>query len=150
MDIELLVAILRDTYTDQGAPIRARGGDNALGIAQEMQRFLDERLQQEPATMTLWQQFKADPQANVAELIGELEALVEADQALAKRLAGLLSAYDAQLEQAPPTPTGPDAPAKLLGGDPQPDEAAPDDYETYEEDNTYLYGNVPRERNEPS
>jgi len=62
----------------------------AWGAAQDLASLLETRLGQESPYVSLWDNFRADPEGIEPELIGALEALVEADPALGRRLEGFV------------------------------------------------------------
>mgnify|MGYP006299016721 CR=1 FL=1 len=71
---------------DDGETIRRRHGPEAVAAAEDMARFLADRFEEESAYAALWEAFEEDPEAHSAEVIGALEAWVEADPALARRI----------------------------------------------------------------
>jgi hypothetical protein len=93
MIIQEVVSILGDLVQDDGATLGERYGPRALTVAQNLRSLLAVRLQEESPYTSLWEQFEAEPQAVTAELTGSLEALVEADPALAKRLNAFVEEY---------------------------------------------------------
>jgi hypothetical protein len=59
-------------------------------VAQDLASLLKARLEQESPYVSLWADFEADPGGMAAQLTGTIEALVEADPALGRRLEGLV------------------------------------------------------------
>jgi hypothetical protein len=93
MIIQEVVSILGDLVQDDGATLGERYGPRALAVAQSLRSLLAVRLQEESPYTSLWEQFEAESQAVTAELTGSLEALVEADPALAERLNAFVEEY---------------------------------------------------------
>jgi hypothetical protein len=61
-----------------------------VSAAQDLASLVRFRLGQESPYVSLWADFEADPDAMSAELTGAMEALVEADPALGRRLEGFV------------------------------------------------------------
>jgi hypothetical protein len=78
-----------------GEVLRRRYGPEAVAAAEDIAHFLEERFEEESVHASLWASFEADPEANSAEVIGVLEAWVEADPALARRLNAFTREYHA-------------------------------------------------------
>jgi hypothetical protein len=141
MAVQEIVRLLRDQIQDDGVTLRRRHGPQAVTVAEDIKSLLAARLQKEPAYASLWSRFEDEPQAMTAELTGVLEALVEADPALVKRLNGFIEEFHQVI--APPR-------ARLLGPSPVKSPVGggvPDTTFTAEDDTdtgrgAYLYGNV--------
>lgn len=78
-----------------------RYGLEAATLAGDLRDLVQARLQQESPYAGLWLQFEAAPRGHQAEVTGALEALMDADPALVRRLDGLLAAFNQAT--APPT-----------------------------------------------
>ncbi len=65
--------------------------------AEGAQRFLAARLEEDSLHASLWEEFVESPEEDAGELVGVLEALIEADPALARRLDGFVEEYHAVL-----------------------------------------------------
>ena len=86
MAVQIVVRILRQFMQDDEATLERRYGPQAVALAQELRSMLAVRLREESPYAALWEQFENQPQTAAAELTGALEALVEADPAVARRL----------------------------------------------------------------
>ncbi len=141
MPVQQVVRILREYEEDEGQSLDRRVGPEAVTVARDMEALLDTRLRDESAYASAWSDFLADPQAKEAGLIGALEAHIEADPALTKRLNGFIEEYNRVLapSQAPPSTPGV-AKSPVGGGVPDTTFTAEDD--TTVGEGTYLYGNV--------
>lgn len=161
MAVQEIVRVLGSFVEDEGETLRERFGPEAEATAQDIVRVLSLRLGEESPHVNLWEAFQADPRDRTAELIGVLEAMVEADPALARRLDGF--AQELHEVMGPPAPSGPSTGRYMaeVGGDaldtavepenepgPQdrvpyhPDTASNVDYKAGTDRGTYLYGNV--------
>ena len=60
-------------------------------LSEALRELLAARMRESDMYTPLWEEFRAEPESNRAEVIGALEAMVEGDAALAERL-GLDSA----------------------------------------------------------
>ncbi|MEZ4769271.1 MAG: hypothetical protein R2844_12695 [Caldilineales bacterium] len=99
--------MLRSYEADGGARLADRYGEEARTIAADMAALVRARLLDDTPYESLWQEFHDDPDAASAEFNGALEALVEADPGLTRRLNDLLERY----RRATMSPT---APADML------------------------------------
>jgi hypothetical protein len=91
--VQEVVRILRDHIQDGGVTLTRRYGAQADTVAEDMRLLLAARLRRESAFASLWDRFEIEPQTVAAELTGALEALLEADPALAQRLNGFIEEY---------------------------------------------------------
>jgi hypothetical protein len=144
MAVQKVVRILRQLMQDDDrATLERRYGPRAVTLAQQLKCMLAIRFREESPHAALWEQFENQPQMVAAELTGALEALLEADPALAKRLdafiedwrrlAGSLEARMAHRRM--------EEQDLLIAGDvPSPTAAPADAYDVGRE--AYLYGNV--------
>jgi hypothetical protein len=152
MPIQEIVEIVGTYLGDGGATLERRDGSQAVMVAQDLAALLKAGLQEESVYASLWDQFEAEPQQTATELAGALEALIEADPALARRMEAFLEEYhraaahipteegvseeealeEQALEQEAAGATQPE------GGPYQPVDSPGD----YNESGTYLYGNL--------
>ncbi len=140
-----LVRILRDLFIDNGKTMERRDGPEALTAAQELADIVSFHLVNEAGYDWLWDDFKREPARNTAELTGALEALEEADPALALQLSSLLGDYYNALGPIPdrlPTPEGDAHPEEKAGYNDIEDRPDWTQASDYNEEGTYLYGNV--------
>jgi hypothetical protein len=142
MPVQEIVHILTDLIDDGESRMAQRHGPQAVSAAQGARSLVADRLSEDMSDDALWSDFESDPRGTAAELTGTLEALVEADPALAERLEGFLQEY---YRAARPIPTGAnDAPQEDTELD-EPDAPETELLEQYDEDvgqGTYLYGNL--------
>jgi len=141
MPVQTVVELLREYLTDEGDSLKQRAGPEAVTVAQDIEALLDNRLRTESAYEPIWTRFLTDPPAGEANLIGALEAQVEADPALAKRLNGFVEEYHRVLASSQTRPNQPQVDKSPVGG------GVPDTTFTAEDDSTvgegtYLYGNI--------
>jgi hypothetical protein len=160
MAVQEISRLLRILAEEEQEGIRRRYGADATVVAEDIQDLVAVRLQEESPNSALWEAFQRDPRANSAELVGTLEALVEADPALTRRLDAYLEEFHEAMQRSAaqePTETeqvadeGP--PPSETPGMPQlgtpvtrepyyPDTGALTEHESVAGDGTYLYGNV--------
>lgn len=93
MPVQEITRILTSFATEDETALVNRYGEEARSIADDMARLLASRLSKDTPYVSLWEHFRADPEANAPELNGALEALVEADPGLARRLDDFLKRY---------------------------------------------------------
>jgi hypothetical protein len=93
MAIRETTRILNRFVAGEREALRTQYGPEAVAIAHDMTRVLQERLETESAYASLWDAFKANPDDNVAKLTGALEAMVEADPALGRRLNAFIEEF---------------------------------------------------------
>ena len=93
MSVQETVRILREFEETDGETLRAQYGAEAVAVAEDMARVLDDRLQSESTRRgtvspyeSLWPAFQTDPVGVEPKLIGALEAMIEADPALGQRI----------------------------------------------------------------
>jgi hypothetical protein len=142
MAVQEIVHILTDLIGDGESLMAQRHGPQAVSAAQGARSFLADRLSEDMSYDALWQDFESDPRGTAADLAGMLEALVEADPALAQRLEGFLHEYYRAARPIPPEPVN--APQETTPPDEQ---VAPETVPLEQEDEdvgqgTYLYGNL--------
>jgi hypothetical protein len=141
MPVQTVVRILREYLQDEGESLGRRLGPEVVAVAQDVKALLDVRLRAESAYEPVWTRFLADPPGVEAGLVGALEAHIEADPALAKRLNGFVEEYHRAIAPFQGRPVGPGVGKSPVGG------GVPDTTFTAEDDTsvgegTYLYGNV--------
>jgi len=146
MAVQIVVRILGLLIQDDGVTLERWYGPQAVTLAQELKSMLALRLREESPYAALWEQFENQPQMVAAELTGALEALVEADPALAKRLSEFAEEYR-QFMGSPQefmARTRMEAHDLIAGDVPSPATAPAEAYDVG--GGTYLYGNVTTDR----
>lgn len=143
---EDVVAILQALLRDDGQAIEQQYGPQGVSTAEDIESLISTRIQDHPPFASLWADFETDPDGTAAQLVGALEAMVEADFGLASGLNSMVERYNEiaarATEQRPLPEEAPDA---------VPDGAAidmgvdPDPTDDYVEGPAYLYGNVASE-----
>lgn len=144
--IDEVVTIITSYLLDGGKDLAEHYGDQAPSLAGEMAQVLEELFQGDDTPYTaLWKEYKVEPVANEAELIGALEVLEEAMPEVTIRLEGFYAAFQ-ELDQ-PGVQTLVETPEpedtiniEELEGIKSMDDMDNDD--EYREENTYLVGNV--------
>jgi len=142
MPIQEVVPIIRSYLEDDGATLEQRHGPQAVMAAQGLAALLKARLEEETAYVSLWDQLEAEPQQTATKLAGALEALVEADPALARRMEAFMEEYRRAtprtvFEQRTSEERGTDTAPR--GGSTYRPVDTPGDYTKA---GTYLYGNL--------
>jgi hypothetical protein len=143
MAVQTVVRILGQFMQDDEATLERRYGPQAVALAQELESMLAIRLREESPYATLWQQFESQPQTAAAGLTGALEALVEADPALARRLEAFVEEYHRLMgssEELRARRRMEEQELLIAGDVPRPTTAPADAYDVG--GGTYLYGNV--------
>jgi hypothetical protein len=90
MSVRQAVRILQALVHDDGLALERRHGSRAVSAAQDLASLFKVRLGQGSPYVSLWADFEADPGGMAAQLTGAIEALVEADPALGRRLEGFV------------------------------------------------------------
>jgi hypothetical protein len=136
MSVQEITRIIK-RYLEEGEDtFRHRYGPEAATAIEDLIAVLEIRLREGSAYTSLWDDFAAEPRATEDQLIGALEALIEADPALAQRLAAFFEEYRDATTRTPAERGVNLAPRES----PPPHlPASPDDYS---EVGTYLYGNL--------
>jgi hypothetical protein len=144
-EIEEVANILSGYFEDGGVYLQTQYGDQGLSLAREMADLLSETLPQETPFGSLWAEYRVDPEANEAEVIGALEVLDESVPEITIRLEGYLAAFHeldregvAELVET----TEPEATIdieEITAVDGMDDM---DNDDEYREENAYLLGNV--------
>ena len=93
MAVQEIVRRLTEYVRDDGETIRRRDGPQAVTLIEDLRDVLVVHLREESPYSELWDEFRSDPEDTSAELTGALEALVEAEPALAKRMDGFMERY---------------------------------------------------------
>lgn len=141
MAVQEIVRILRDHLQNGGVTLRRRYGTRASTAAEDMRSLLAARLRRESAYASLWDRFEVEPQTVAAELTGALEALLEADPALAKRLNGFIEEYHRAIAPSRNRSLSDGtAESPVRGG--VPDTPFTDRDDTDASGGAYLYGNI--------
>ena len=117
MAVQEVVEILRQYNVDDGEALQKRVGPEAVAAALGMQRFLAARLEEDRLHASLWEQFLAAPRDDAEELTGVLEALTEADPAMARRLDAFVGEYHAVLTERGEAVEPEDKAVAAIGGD---------------------------------
>lgn len=94
MSVRQAVSALRSYYQEEGLSLEETYGPEAVSAARDLASMLSARLGEESPYVTLWADFEADPRGTAAQLTGALEALVEADPALGRRLEGFVREWE--------------------------------------------------------
>ena len=148
MSVQEAVRILREFEETEGETLRAQYGAEAVAVAEDLARVLDDRLQSESGRRgtispyeSLWPAFQADPEGVEPKLIGALEAMIEADPALGQRL----NAFVEEFHRAAAPENREEA--NLIGENVTATDVVPDTTITAGErynqgEGEYLYGNV--------
>ena len=136
MSVQEVVQIVQ-SYLEHGqAALERRYGLEAASAAQDLVALLRTRLE-ESIYASLWDQFEAAPRQTAGELVGALEALIEADPALFRRMEAFLDVCNRIVPSAASEVEGADA--KQQRGDAYQSVDSPGGYS---EAGTYLYGNL--------
>jgi hypothetical protein len=77
-----------------GEELEQQAGPEGVSLAGELRELLAARMREGDMYTPLWEEFRAEPESNRAEVIGALEAMVEGDAALAERLNDLLEDFN--------------------------------------------------------
>ncbi|MGC9522871.1 MAG: hypothetical protein ACP5HG_13435 [Anaerolineae bacterium] len=78
MAIQDVVRLLGAFVEDDGETLRKRYGGEAVAAARDTVQILSTRLEEESPHVGLWESFEENPSDHSTELIGALEAMVEA------------------------------------------------------------------------
>jgi hypothetical protein len=143
--LEEVVGYLTSYFLDGGKELAASFGDQGPSLAAEMGAVLEERFTSDTPFGALWLEYKQDPVANEAELIGALEVLEESTPEVTIRLEGFYAAFQ-QLDQPGVTEvfetSEPEDTINIEEIEAVRSIDDMDDDDEYREDNTYLRGNV--------
>lgn len=93
MSVREVTRIVSMYLEDGEDALEQRYGPQAVAAVEDLIALLKARLQKGSAYVTLWDQLEAEPRATAEELTGTLEAMIEADPALARRLQAFLEEY---------------------------------------------------------
>lgn len=77
-----------------GEELEQQAGPEGVSLAGELRELLAARMRESDMYTPLWEEFRAEPESNRAEVIGAVEAMVEGDAALAERLNELLEDFN--------------------------------------------------------
>ena len=137
MSVREVTRIVSMYLEDGEDALEQRYGPQAVAAVEDLIALLKARLQEGSAYVTLWDQLEAEPRATAEELTGTLEAMIEADPALARRLEAFLEEYRSSVTPRTEAERG----ANLAPRESPPAQlpAGPSDYS---EVGTYLYGNL--------
>lgn len=136
MSVQEVTRIIRRYLENGEDALTQRYGPQALTAVEDLIATLKTRLQEKSAYVSLWDQLEVEPRATTEALTGALEALIEADPALAKRLEAFLEEYRSvtrrtEAERGANLAPRESPPAQLPAGS-----------SDYSEVGTYLYGNL--------
>lgn len=143
--LDEVVSILTSYYLDGGRDLVDHYGDQAPSLAGEMAQMLEELFIGETPYAALWDEYKQEPVANEAELIGALEVLEEAVPEVTIRLEGYYAAFQALDQPGVQALVETPEPEDTIQIEELADIKSIDDMDNddeYREDNTYLVGNV--------
>lgn len=99
MSVNDAVRLLR-IYLEEGPEgLRTRFGSDAIAVAEDIEQLMEEQVGEDTTYVSLWDAFQRNPGANTAELIGALEAMIESDPVLARRLDRFLEEYYAAMQE---------------------------------------------------
>ena len=93
--------ILRSLVQEGGDRLERRTSLGTRTVVEEMRDLVIDRLREDAVYAGLWEEFREDPDAAEAEFTGALEAMVEADPGLAKRLRSFVNQYQRSLRVRP-------------------------------------------------
>jgi hypothetical protein len=99
--------ILKSLVQEGGDRLEHRTSLETRTVVEEMRDLVVDRLQEDAVYAGLWEEFRSDPDDAEAEFTGALEALLEADPGLAKRLRSFLNQYQRSLRARPRRPQRP-------------------------------------------
>lgn len=149
MAVEDVVTILMEYLEDGEDAFGSRHGSEALVAARDMVDLLRGELGGQLDYDRLWAEFEAAPRETMPQLLGLLEAMVEADPGLGDKLQVLLEDYYAARGSLGP-PSGDETPeaeaSEFLPREDIPLEShqvTPRRHTDEAGEGTYLYGNVP-------
>lgn len=143
--IEEVVTILTSYFMDGGKELTGMYGDQAPQLASEMGALLEERMSTDTPFGPLWEEYKQDPPANEAEIIGALEVLEETDPELTLRLEGYYAAFQKLDQPGVQSLVETSEPEDTINAGELRSIKSYDDFDDndeYMEDNTYLVGNT--------
>lgn len=141
MTIQETIRILRLFVEGEHENLRQQYGSEAVAVAHDMERVLQERLETESAYASLWDAFEMNPDDAAAKLNGALEAMVEADPALGRRLNALTEEFHEVI--APPGAARPDlTPEEVTSTDVVPDTTTTSGEKYGDDAGAYLRGNL--------
>lgn len=87
--VELLVKYVRD----EGKTLRDQYGPEAIAPAEDLADLVETRLEGKSAYVDLWDAFERAPNDTMEELTGALEAMIEADPLLARRMSAFVEEF---------------------------------------------------------
>ncbi len=143
--IDEVVSIITSFYLDGGKDLTQHYGDQAPSLAGEMAQMIEEVLLGDTPYSALWEEYKQEPLANEAELIGALEVLEEAMPELTIRLEGYYAAFQTLDQPGVQTLIETSEPEDTINIEELEGIKSIDDMDNddeYREENTYLVGNV--------
>ena len=141
MAIQETVRILRSFAEGEREVLRKQYGPEAVAVAHDMERVLKQRLETESAYASLWDTFEMDPDNTAAKLTGALEAMVEADPALGRRLNAFIEEFHQDV--APPGAAQADlTPDEVTTTDVVPDTTTTSGEKYGDDAGAYLRGNL--------
>jgi hypothetical protein len=143
--LEEVVSILTSYYAGDHQFLVDQYGDQALSLAGDMGNMLEELFSAETPFGQLWTEYKLDPSGNETEVLGALEMLDESMPGLTIRLEGYYAGFQ-ELSQEGVVDlvetSEPEATLSIEEIEAVKSNDDMDDDDEYNEENTYLVGNV--------
>jgi hypothetical protein len=143
-NLEEVVTILTQLYSDQRDTLQTQYGQQAPMLAEEMGSTLGEMLISNTPFEPLWREFVSNPVSNEAELMGVLEMLEEAMPEITIALEGYYAGF-VEMQTEPGDIYESSTPEPYLSIDEITEVesiADGDNDDEYREENAYLTGNV--------
>jgi hypothetical protein len=144
-DMDDVVRIITSYYQNGGIDLIEQYGDQAPSLAMELSDVLEEWFSSETPFGPLWAEYKQDPVANEAEVIGALEMLEEAVPEIGMRLEGYYAAFQHLDQEGVTEIIETSEPEDTINVEEVERVKSTDDFDDddeYREENTYLVGNV--------
>jgi hypothetical protein len=143
MAVQDVVTVLTEYCEDGEETFRDLHGSEAVATIKDVIELLEDGLRDQLEYDALWEDFTAAPRETSPDLVGALEAMVEANPSLGEGLEALLDEYYATNRPVDPA-VGTSAPASIPPEDvPIKDhEVEPRSHTDVAGEGTYLYGNV--------
>jgi hypothetical protein len=143
--MDAITDILTSYYSDGGTELVDLYGDQAPSLAGEMGQVLEDLFNSDTPFGQLWAEYKQNPVANEAELIGALEMLEEAMPEISIRLEGYYAAFQELIQPGVQSLVETSEPEDTIHIEELENVRSTDDFDNddeYMEENEYLVGNV--------